>query len=396
MVRPYEIEDIRSRFPALARTERGHKVAYLDGPGGTQVPESVISAMSEPLRNGLSNIGGGYGASDDAIRITTEARSAVGRMFNADPETISFGQNMTSLTFALSRAVANSWSEGDSIVLTRLDHDANFTPWARAASERGVEVRVADFDAETGVLEPEAVIDLIDDTTRLVAVALAANSIGTVVDVAPICAVAAASGAQTFVDAVHAGPHGLIDVGELGCDFLAASAYKFFGPHTGILYGRRQLMASIEAYKVQPAPSDPPGKWETGTQSFESLAGVTAAVEHLESVGWDAIQDHERHLGQRFLDGLDQLGHVRLYGVREMSADRVSTFAIAVDGHHPDDVAKAMIEQGIYVWSGHYYAVGAMRHLGVLEEGGLVRVGFTHYNTEEEVDRVLAVLADQK
>ena len=392
----YDVEEIRSRFPALSRVEQGQTVAYLDGPGGTQVPESVIEAMAQPLRRGLSNIGGGYGASDDAIEITAIARSAVGRMFRANPETISFGQNMTSLTFALSRTVANTWSQGDSIVLTSLDHDANITPWARAAAENDVEVRVADFDPGTGILEPETVIDLIDETTRLIAVALAANSIGTVVDVAPICEAATASGALSFIDAVHAGPHGLIDVERLGCDFLAASAYKFFGPHTGILHGRSELMASLDAYKVRPAPSDPPGKWETGTQSFESLAGITAAVEHLEWVGWDSIHEHEMRLGERFLAGIESLDHVMLYGVPEMNQHRVSTFAIAVAGHHPDAVARAMIDKGIYVWSGHYYAVSAMRRLGVLDEGGLVRIGFTHYNTEEEVDRVLEVLAAQK
>ena len=390
----YDVDEIRSRFPALSRVEHGQTVAYLDGPGGTQVPESVIEAMAEPLRRGLSNIGGGYGASDDAIEITAAARSSVGRMFHASPETISFGQNMTSLTFALSRAVANTWSEGDSIVLTSLDHDANFTPWARAAAEKGAEVRVADFHPDSGILEPETVIDHIDDTTRLVAVALAANSIGTVVDVAPICEAATASGAWSFIDAVHAGPHGLIDVASIDCDFLAASAYKFFGPHTGILYGRSGLMASLDAYKVRPAPSDPPGKWETGTQSFESLAGITAAIEHLEWVGWEAIHEHEMRLGERFLEGIEGLDHVRLYGVPEMNQHRVSTFAIAVAGHQPEAVARMMIEKGVYVWSGHYYAVGAMRRLGVLDEGGLVRIGFTHYNTEEEVDRVLEVLAD--
>ncbi len=388
----YDVSQTRALFPALTRTENGYPAAYLDGPGGTQVPQTVIDAMSAPLIAGLSNLGGGYGASDLAVEITADARSAVGRMFNAEPNTISFGQNMTSLTFALSRALANTWNEGDAIVLTSLDHDANFTPWARAAAERGVEVRVAEFDTDTGVLDPEAILDLVDDSVRLVAFCLASNSIGTVVEAAAVCSAVSDTQALTFVDAVHAGPHGLIDVGTMGCDFLAASAYKFFGPHTGIICGRPDLMASLDAYKVRPAPSDPPGKWETGTQSFESLAGVTAAVEHIESIGWDAIQSHERALGERFLDGIAAMKHVRLVGVPEMTGHRAATFAINVEGHHPDAVARSMISRGIYVWSGHYYAVNTMDRLGLLEKGGLVRIGFVHYNTAEEVDRTLGVL----
>ena len=253
--------------------EGSHPAAYLDGPGGTQSPQSVIDAMTRTLTDGISNLGGGYGPSEDAVRITAEARAAVARFFNARRSEITFGQNMTSLTFAVSRALSRTWHPGDNVVLTSLDHDANFTPWAVAAEESGAEVRVAEFDVDTFILEPEAVIDLIDNSTRLVAVALSSNALGTVVDVSPISSAAHEAGALVFVDAVHAGPHHRIDIVELGCDFLAASAYKFFGPHTGILFGRRDLLAGLEAYKVRPAPSDPPGKWETGTQSFESLAG---------------------------------------------------------------------------------------------------------------------------
>jgi cysteine desulfurase family protein (TIGR01976 family) len=388
----FDLDDVRSRFPALGRVENGHAAAYLDGPGGTQVPASVIDAMTGLLRNGVSNLGGGYGASDDAVHVTAEARQAVARWIGAEPSQVSFGQNMTSLTFAMSRAMAETWSTGDAIVLTSLDHDANFTPWAMAAERAGVEVRVAEFDTTTGLLEPESVVGLLDDRVRLVAVCLASNSLGTVVDVATIGEAAHQAGALVYVDAVHAGPHLSIDVGALGCDFLVASAYKFFGPHTGFLFGRTELMAGLEAFKVRPAPSDPPGKWETGTQSFESLAGVTAAVEHLESIGIDAITAHETDLGRRFLDGVQDLDRVRLYGVPRMDGRRVATFAIAVDGMHPADVARHMIEAGIYVWSGHYYAVNAMDRLGVLDAGGLVRIGFVHYNTTDEVDRVLEVL----
>ena len=388
----FDIEGIRARFPALARTENGLQVAYLDGPGGTQTPQSVIDAMSVALSEGISNLGGDFGASRAADEITDGARAAMGRMFGADPGSISFGQNMTSITFAMSRALARTWDSGDSVVLTSLDHDANFTPWDMAADDAGVHVRVADFDVETGILDPEAVIEKIDRSTRLVAVCLASNSLGTVVDVAPIAAAAHEVGAILYVDAVHGAPHLKIDVAAIGCDLLAASAYKFFGPHTGALFGRPELMAELEAYKVRPAPSDPPEKWETGTQSFESLAGVAAAVTYLEEVGHESIAAHETVLGQRFLDGIAGMGHVRLYGPGEMGPDRASTFAIAVQGSNPDSVAAEMTAAGVYVWSGHYYAVNVMERLGVLDSGGLVRIGFVHYNTIEEVDRALAVL----
>jgi cysteine desulfurase family protein (TIGR01976 family) len=363
----------------------------------------VIDAMTGALRDGVSNLGGGYGASDDAARITSGARGSAAELIHGDAPEISFGQNMTSLTLAMSRALAMTWSEDDTIVLTSLDHDANYTPWVLAARDSGAKVRVA--VARDRAPRPSSVVDLIDESVRLVAVCLASNALGTVVDVAAISDAAHQMGARVFVDAVHAGPHLLIDVSRLGCDFLVASSYTFFGPHTGLLYGRREHMATLEAYKVRPAPTDPPGKWETGTQSFESLAGVSAAIGYLASLGEGqgrdalssalaAITRHETSLGQRFLDGIEDMSHVMLYGPPEMGASRVATFAIDVEGMRPDDVAARMIEAGIYVWSGHYYAVNAMDRLGVLEQGGLVRIGFVHYNTFEEVDRVLEVLAN--
>lgn len=393
MADPLDIAKVRSRFPALARLEGSQVAAYLDGPGGTQTPASVIAAMSGVLERGVSNLGGGFGASDDAVRVTAEARAAMGRMLATDPSTISFGQNMTSLTFAMSRALGASWSEGDAIVLTSLDHDANFTPWAMAARDAGVEVRVAEYDTTKGLLDPARVVDLLDERVRLVAVCLASNALGSVVDVAEISAAAHEAGALVYVDAVHGAPHLSIDVGALGCDFLVVSAYKFFGPHTGILYGASEPMASIDAYKVRPAPSDPPGKWETGTQSFESLAGVAAAVEYLESIGQEVIAGHELALGQRFLDGIADMSHVELHGPPHMDRTRVTTFAVSVRRHHPDEVARRMADAGVYVWSGHYYAVNVMDRLGVLDDGGLVRIGFVHYNTTDEIDRALEVLA---
>ncbi len=398
----YDLTAVRGRFPALARSENGFPVAYLDGPGGTQAAQTVLDAISGTLGAGVSNLGGDFGASLDAERMTDEARRAIARLFNASPDEIVFGQNMTSLTFSVSRALARTWESGDSIVLTSLDHDANFTPWDLAADDAGVHVRIAEFDTGTGLLDPGAVIDLIDDSTRLVAVCLASNSLGSVVDVATIAAAAHEVGALIYVDAVHAAPHKLIDVRSLDCDFLVASSYKFYGPHTGALYGRSELLESIDAYKVRPSPSVGPEKWETGTQSFESLAGVTAAVDHIASLGhgdgreaivsaFEAITSHERSLGERFLDGISEMGNVTLFGVPAIDDRRVTTFAVDVAGSSPQEVAAAMTRNGIYVWAGHYYAVNVMDRLG--RPDGLIRIGYCHYNSAEEVDRTLEVLA---
>lgn len=325
--------------------------------------------------------------------------------FNADPSEISFGQNMTSITFAVSRALARKWRPGDAIVLTSLDHDANFTPWARAAEDAGVEVRVAHFDTVDGVLDPSTIAELLDDRVRLVATCVASNAIGTLVDVAAITALAHEAGALVYLDGVHAGPHHLMDVRAIDCDFLVASAYKFFGPHTGILYGKLDLLAELDFYKVRPAPSDPPDKLETGTQSFESIAGVTAAVEYLADLGvgpdrrrrletgYARIREHEQALSERFVHGVAGLPGVRVHGVPEPGDRRVATFALSVDGATADQVAAHMAGQGVYVWSGHYYAINAIERLGFLDQGGLVRIGFVHYNTPGEVDRALEALA---
>jgi cysteine desulfurase family protein (TIGR01976 family) len=392
-------------FPALHRREHGHPVAYLDGPGGTQVPRAVIDAMGGVLSHGVSNLGGGFGASLDAEEAVAQGRAAMADFFACDPGEISFGQNMTSITFAVSRALSRSWRSGDAVVLTSLDHDANFTPWARAAEDTGVEVRIAEFDAAAGVLDPEAVARVLDDRVRLVATCVASNAIGTLVDVEAITRLAHEAGAMVYLDAVHAGPHHFLDVRSIDCDFLVASAYKFFGPHTGILYGKLDLLADLDFYKVRPAPSDPPDKLETGTQSFESIAGVTAAVDYLAGLGdgegrrarlesaYRNIAEHENVLGNRFIDGVAGMGKVTIHGVPMMDERRVPTFAISVDGIAADDVAARLGAQGIYVWSGHYYALNAIDRLGFLDSGGLARIGFVHYNTVAEVDRTLEALA---
>jgi cysteine desulfurase family protein (TIGR01976 family) len=399
-----DVSTVRSQFPALSRTVGGVPAAYLDGPGGTQVPESVIDAMAGFMRAGGSNHGGPFASSRETDAVTESARSAIADLFGATPDEIAFGQNMTSLTLSVSRALGATWGPGDNVVVTRLDHDANVWPWVIAARDASAEVRWLDFDPDDGCrLKTETIGELIDDRTRLVAMTHASNAVGTITDPRPVIEAAHAVGALTFVDAVHYSPHGLVDVAALGTDFLVASAYKFFGPHTGCLYGRSEVLDGVEAYKIRPAPDEPPDKWETGTQSFESLAGVTAAVDYLASLGFgetrrdlvrsamERIGAYEQSLSARFLDGIARTSGVSLYG-RTVTDARTPTFAVSVDGTHPDAVAETLGDQGIFVWSGDYYAVEVMNRIGVADQGGLVRIGFAHYNTAGEVDRVLAAL----
>jgi cysteine desulfurase family protein (TIGR01976 family) len=405
----FDVSELRSRFPALARTVGDGPAAYLDGPAGTQVPSSVIDAMAAHLASGSANHGGAFVTSVETQAIADAARQAAADLFNArTPDEIVFGQNMTSLTFAMSRAVARTWSPGDEIVVTRLDHDANIAPWVMAAADQGVTVRWVDFDPERGCdLDLGSLDAALGPRTRLVAVTHASNAVGTIPDVAAVVERAHAAGALAYVDAVHYTPHGLVDVQATGCDFLVASAYKFYGPHTGLLYGRWELLDELTAYKVRPAPDEPPDKWETGTQSFESLAGVTAAIDHIAALGgmvspdrrgrlvaaMEAIGEHEHRLAARFITGVAELPGVAIHG-RQEAERRAPTFAVSVAGRHPDEVAAYMGERGIFVWSGHYYAVAVMERLGVLEDGGLTRIGFVQYSTEHEVDRALQALDD--
>jgi cysteine desulfurase family protein (TIGR01976 family) len=403
---PLDIEAIRVQFPALGRTIDDRAAVYLDGPGGTQVPDRVIDAMAGFLRAGGSNLGGPFVTSLETDAVAESARAAIAALFNASPDEIAFGQNMTSLTFAVSRALGATWGPGDNLVVTRLDHDGNVWPWVRAARDAGVEVRWLDFEPDRGCrLETEALGALLDERTRLVAVTHASNAVGTIVEVGPIVEQAHRVGALTYVDAVHYSPHGVIDVAASGTDFLVASAYKFFGPHTGCLYGRYEVLDQLDAYKLRPAPDKPPGKWETGTQSFESLAGVAAAIDYLASLGedgnlrerlvsaFDAIGAYEQSLSGRFLEGIGAMDRVTLYGI-STAEGRTPTFAIDIDGVSSAEVARRLGDRGIFVWSGDYYAVEVMDRLGVADAGGLVRIGFVHYNTADEVDRVLNALAD--
>jgi cysteine desulfurase family protein (TIGR01976 family) len=399
---PLDVQALRSLFPALARTVGGRPAAYLDGPAGTQVPQPVIDAISAGLVEASSNVGGAFAASAASGRVVEAARVAGADLLGADPGEIVFGPNMTTLTFAFSRAVATEWRPGDRIVLSRLDHDANVTPWARAAEERGVEVVFADLHPGDVTLDLDHLESLLTDRTRLVAVTACSNAIGSRVDVARVAASARRVGALSFIDAVHLAPHARIDVRGLGCDALVCSAYKFFGPHVGLLWGRRDLLERLPAYKVRPAPAEPPGKFETGTPSFALLAGVEAAVDYLAGLGegadrrtrldaaYEAITAREAALGRRFLAGLP--AGVRVWGRPSMEG-RVPTFAVEVAGLPSQEVAARLGDQGLFVWAGHYYAVEPMARLGLLERGGLTRIGFVHTTTEDEVDRLLEALS---
>ena len=403
----FDVSAARARFPAFRPDSPTSDWVDLDGPAGTQVPASVIEAMAAAHRDGLSNLGGGFPASDRAEQIVTDARSAFGDLFAARPEEIVFGPNMTTLTFAVSRALSQRWGAGDEIVVTLLDHDANVTPWRMAAADRGVTVRTVPFDTATGMLAPEAVAAAVGPRTRLVAVTHASNALGTVPDVAAIVEVAHAAGALAYVDAVHFAPHGVVDVAAIDADFLVASSYKFFGPHLGALYGKEGLLEATAAYKVVPAPDTGPGKWETGTANFEALAGATAAVEHLAEPGSgpgrrerliDAqrqVRSHEEALIDRFLAGAAEIPGLRVYGVTDpdLISHRVPTFAVGVAGMPVGELEASMRARRLAVRAGHYYAVGVMEHLGVLDDGGLLRIGFVQYTTADEVDRTLEGLA---
>lgn len=405
---PFDPAAVRVQFPALQRTVNDQPAIFLDGPGGTQSPDSVIEAMSGYLRHGSSNLGGPFLTSREADAIADNARLAMMDMLNARrPEEIVFGQNMTSLTFAMSRAIAQTWQAGDEIIVTRLDHDANISPWLRAAEDQGVQVHWLDFRPEDCTLDLALLGSLLNERTRLVAVNYASNAVGTISEVKRVVELAHAVGAWVYVDAVHFTPHDIVDVQALDCDFLACSVYKFFGPHTGVLYGKYELLDQLMAYKVRPASATPPGKWETGTQSFESLAGVTAAVDYLASLGGEAgsrrerlvramaaIKDYEAKLSEQFLRRATSIPGMRVYGITDIEnlAARTPTFAINIAGYSPEYIATYLGKRGIFVWHGHYYAIAVMERLGTLEQGGLVRIGFVHYNTLEEMERLFQAL----
>ena len=377
------VEAVRERFSALDQP-----LAFFDGPGGTQVPDSVIEAIADYLRESNANIGAPYGTSRRTDALVERAHEAAAELLNAAPEEIAFGPNMTTLNFALTRTAAREWSPGDEIVCTKLDHDGNVAPWLEVAHDLGLVVKLVEIDAECR-LDLDHLRSLLSDRTRVVAFPYASNAVGTITPVAEIASLAHEAGALAWVDAVHYGPHGPIDVQAIDADVLVCSPYKFYGPHMGLAFGRRELLESWRPYKVRPAADEPVGRrFETGTSQHELLAGFVACAEHLQWAGWDFILEHERTLGQRFLDGLP--ASCELYGVPSMDR-RVSTFAFNVAGHTPQAVAERLGDAGYAVWAGDYYAVEVMKRLGL--PNGAVRVGIVQYNTAEEVDGLLAELS---
>jgi cysteine desulfurase family protein (TIGR01976 family) len=392
-----DVEALRSEFPALAGPQ-----IYLDGPAGTQVPNRVIRAVTEALASSMSNVGGQFGSSKRSEAVVDRARAAAADFVGGEPAEVIFGPNMTSLTFAVSRALSEGWKEGDRIILSALDHDANITPWVRSAASRGVLVDFVGFDLKTTAIDLDQLESMIDERTRLVAVTACSNAFGTLVDVSRVARAARSVGALIFVDAVHLAPHRRIDVEAIGCDFLVCSSYKFFGPHLGVMWMRSALLEQLPAFKVRPAPDRGPGRWETGTAPFELLAGFTAAVDYLASLGWGAdrrgaldaafveIGAYEASLSDRFLTGLPD--GLKVVG-QPSTAGRVPTFAIEVDSLPASEVARQLGNVGIATWSGHYYAVEPMSRLGYLDKGGLTRIGFVHLSTPGEVDAVLAALS---
>lgn len=407
----FPIDAVRSQFPALDRRVDGRQLVYFDAPGGTQTCRMAIERMVEHLEAGTANAGGAFVTSRETDAMSDAAHAAMADLLGGRPEEIAFGPNMTSLTFAVSRALAQKWSTEDQIILTRLDHDANVTPWVLAAQDSGATVRWLDIDPATGTLRLDELPGLLSAKTRLVAFGGASNAIGTLNDVNAITAmVRERSDALTFVDAVQSVPHVPTDVEALGCDLLACSPYKFFGPHQGVLWGRAEVLAGLTAYKVRPARSLPAAtRFETGTPSFEGQAGVLGTIEYLDWLGRkcgatdDADRratltaamarcvEYENALGTKLLAALAEVPGLRLFGPPTM-AGRVPTFAFGIDGHAPQAIAEHLARDGINAWAGHFYALEPIARLGVAESGGLLRVGLCHYCTEAEVDRLGASL----
>jgi cysteine desulfurase family protein (TIGR01976 family) len=378
-----DLESLRARFPALASG-----VAFLDGPGGTQCPQSVIDAIAGYLRESNANLGGAFEASRRSDDLVEHAHATAARFLGCRIEETIFGQNMTTLSFALSRALGRTLQAGDEILVTRLDHDGNIAPWLELARDLDLRVDFVEIRDDT-TLDLDDLERKLTERTRVVAFPLAANAFGTTPDAARIVELAHGAGVLAWADAVHFAPHRPIDVAALGVDVLLCSPYKFFGPHLGLAFGREEMLRSWRPYKVRPAADEPVGaRFETGTLAHELLAGFVAAVGYLDEVGWDAIQAHERALGRRFLDGIPE--RCTLYGLETIEG-RVPTFAFAVEGVPPRDVAERLAARDIAVWDGDYYAMEAMTRLG-LQPDGAVRAGFVHYNTFEEVDRLLAAL----
>ena len=418
---------VRSQFPSLSQTVNGHPAAFLDGPGGTQVPQRVIDAISNYLSHDNANTGGAYSTSRHTDAMIARARGAMADLLHCGADEVVFGPNMTTLTFAMSRAIGRELKPGDEILVTRLDHDANVSPWLAMAEDRGVTVRWAEIHDEDCTLNLADLTAKINKNTKLVAVGYASNAVGTINPVKEIVQLAHKAGALAYIDAVHYGPHGLIDVTALDCDFLACSTYKFFGPHMGVLYGKRAHLKRIRPYKVRPNTNAIPNCWEWGTLNHESIAGIEACVEYIADLGrrstecgdsrlgcppsearpqpsrraaievaYSAIHAHERGLLVRMMNGLKKIPRMTIYGITDPARfdDRCPTFAVRIEGHTPLKLATKLGDRGFFTWDGNYYALNLTEHLDVEKSGGFLRIGLVHYNTADEVDRLLAALRE--
>jgi cysteine desulfurase family protein (TIGR01976 family) len=427
------LASIRSQFPSLSQLINGHPAAFLDGPGGTQVPQRVIDAISNYLRRDNANTAGAYATSRHTDAMLAEARAAMADFLNCAADEIVFGPNMTTLTYMISRVIARDLGPGDEILVTRLDHDANVSPWlalAEQGKEKGVTIRWAEFNEEDCTLDLPDLASKINPRTKLVAIGYASNAVGTVNPVKEIVRLAHAAGALVYVDAVHYGPHGLIDVAVLDCDFLVCSTYKFFGPHMGVLFGKREHLARLRPYKVRPLTDAVPYRWEWGTLNHECIAGITACVDYIASIGSDhvataalgrqsgearslttprraaivaafeAIHNYEHALMHRLLSGLAQIPNIKIYGITDPArfAERCPTIALRVINQNANQTPLALAtklgERGIFTWDGNYYALNVTERLDVEKSGGFLRIGLVHYNTAEEVDRLLEALQE--
>lgn len=396
----------RQHFPSLARP--GSPV-YLDNPGGTQVPQQVVDAMSEYLLFSNANTHGAFPTSERTDEVIQGAHAAAADLLGADPREVAFGPNMTTLTFSLSWSLGRELQQGDEILLTRLDHDANIAPWLLLAEDKGLTVRWVDVQPDDCTLDLESFVNALSERTRIAAFTYASNAVGTINDVRRLTRLAHEAGALVFIDAVQYAPHGPIDVREVDCDFLACSPYKFFGPHAGIMCTRLDHSERLQAYKVRPADGAPPYKWETGTQSHEAMAGTTAAVDYLASLapdqagsrrerivqGMEAIRAYEREMSQLLLQGLRELP-VQVYGITdpERLEWRVPTFAVTSEKATPRQLAEELGRRGYNLWDGNYYALALMQRLGLEETGGALRIGMAHYNTSDEINSLLEDLEE--
>jgi cysteine desulfurase family protein (TIGR01976 family) len=403
---------IRSQFPALSQTVNGQPAVFLDGPGGTQVPQRVIDAISDYLKQSNANTHGAFATSERTDVVVEEARKAMADFFHCHANEVVFGPNMTTLTFAVSRAIGRQLSAGDEILLTRLDHDANVSTWS-SLEEKGVKIQFADINEADCTLNIDDLASKINDRTKLVAIGYASNAVGTINPVKEIVHLAHEHGALAYVDAVHYAPHGPIDVSDLGCDFLVCSTYKFFGPHMGVLYGEDEFLERFIPYKLRANPDTIPSAWECGTMNHECIAGITACVEYLADLGrtalpatatrrealmgaYAAIQQHERALFEQMFRGLKTISGLQVYGIADPQRfeQRCPTVAVRISGHTPRELSEKLGQRGFFTWDGNYYAIGLTERLDVEKDGGFLRIGLAHYNTAEEVERFLAALRE--